>query len=106
MFAFLVRILEIIALIWLVRFLWKAVIGERFTTPASRPFWKQGPSSHGQHSASEPRVITGEMKKDPQCGTYVSTELSIRSRYQNQELHFCSRECQQAFLQAHSGKSA
>ncbi|MCH7977392.1 MAG: YHS domain-containing protein [Acidobacteria bacterium] len=46
------------------------------------------------------------MKKDPQCGTYVSTELSLKSRYHNEVLHFCSRQCQEKFLEAQASKSA
>ena len=100
-----VRLLEIIAIFWLVWFLWRSLFGGRFRRQASQQFRTRGPF-HPNDYPSEPKVVTGEMKKDPQCGTYVSTELSLKSRYRNEELHFCSRHCQEEFLQAHSGKSA
>lgn len=92
------RFLFIIAIAWLVRFLWNALSGG---TSQKRPF-----QPSGRRPSPEPRVITGQMKKDPQCGTYVSTELSLKSKYNNEVLHFCSRQCQEKFLEAQAGKSA
>ncbi len=103
MLPLLVRILEILAIAWLMRFLWKALFGgvSRMQASRKRPF-----HPGGQASSQEPRVIAGEMKKDPQCGTYVSTELSLKSRYHNEVLHFCSPQCQEQFLKAQASKSA
>ncbi|MCH8267583.1 MAG: YHS domain-containing protein [Acidobacteria bacterium] len=97
------RILFLIAVAWLVRFLWSALLGgaSRMQESKKRPF-----ASSGRSPSPEPKVITGEMKKDPQCGTYVSTELSLKSRYRNEVLHFCSRQCQEKFLEARADKSA
>ena len=101
---FLIWIIEIIAIFWLLRFLWRSLIanGSSRQIP-SRP-WTGNPFRSRRSSA--PPVIAGEMKKDPHCGTYISTELSIKLRHRDEEFHFCSRECQQAFLAAHSAKSA
>ncbi len=103
------RLLEFVAIVWLVRFLLKNLIGggiraQRFhQSQTGGPF---RPYDQSPPSRSEPSVVTGEMKKDPQCGTYVSTELSLKSRYDNEILHFCSRHCQEEFLRAHSSKPA
>jgi len=35
----------------------------------------------------------GELKRDPICGTYVSTAVSVKRTVEGQVLHFCSREC-------------
>ncbi|MGA2267407.1 MAG: hypothetical protein ABSH44_02955 [Bryobacteraceae bacterium] len=35
----------------------------------------------------------GELKKDPVCGTYVSTTASITRTVNGQVLYFCSQEC-------------
>ena len=35
----------------------------------------------------------GELKKDPVCGTYVSTAASITRTVNGEVLYFCSREC-------------
>lgn len=87
MLAFLIRILELIAILWVLRFLWKVFFG--------------GSSPRKTFRSSGPAVIAGELKKDPNCGTYVSTEVSFKTRYGNEELHFCSRQCQQEFLKVH-----
>lgn len=39
----------------------------------------------------------GELKKDPVCGTYVSTAASITRSVNGQVLHFCSRECRDKY---------
>ena len=98
MMELLVRLLEFVAIVWIVRFLLSNLIGG--SSSAQRSSQTYGAASN-QHP-SEPAVSTGEMKKDPQCGTYVSTELSLKARYGGEVLHFCSKECQDAYLQARS----
>jgi len=39
----------------------------------------------------------GELKKDPVCGTYVSTAASITQSVNGQVLHFCSKECRDKY---------
>jgi YHS domain-containing protein len=111
MMEFLGRLLEFIAIVWLVRFLLRNVFASGNRSQASgqrNPF--QNPFGEASQSSAQPSsgpiVITGEMKKDPQCGTYVSTELSLKSRYGGELIHFCSRECQEQFFQARSTKPA
>ncbi len=35
----------------------------------------------------------GELKKDPVCGTYVSTATSFTKTVHGEVLYFCSKEC-------------
>jgi YHS domain-containing protein len=35
----------------------------------------------------------GELKKDPVCGTYVSTAASLTRTVNGQIVHFCSKAC-------------
>lgn len=35
----------------------------------------------------------GELKKDPVCGTYVSTSASFTRTVNGQVVHFCSKAC-------------
>jgi YHS domain-containing protein len=35
----------------------------------------------------------GELKKDPVCGTYVSTSASISRTVKGEVFYFCSKEC-------------
>ena len=42
-------------------------------------------------------VVGGELKKDPVCGTYVSTGASVTRTVNGQLLHFCSKECRDKY---------
>ena len=44
------------------------------------------------------RVDSGEMVKDPVCGTYVEKDSAITVRNGEQTLHFCSYECRQKYI--------
>jgi YHS domain-containing protein len=44
------------------------------------------------HTGSPP-VVHGETARDPVCGMFVSTELSLRLKQDGKTLHFCSRDC-------------
>lgn len=59
------------------------------------------PGSTSRNSA--PRVsnqvpLTGELKKDPACGTYISTATSIKERVGGQVVHFCSTACRDKYV--------
>lgn len=101
------RLLEFVAIVFFVRFVLSSLFGGGRSAKPRAPWggeqFRNDPSSRG---SSEARVISGEMKKDPQCGTYVSTELSLKSKIGGEVLHFCSRRCQEEFLQARSSKPA
>jgi YHS domain-containing protein len=44
--------------------------------------------------SAEPQVTPGgELKKDPVCGTYVSTATSISRTINGETFYFCSKEC-------------
>jgi YHS domain-containing protein len=50
-------------------------------------------------SAEAPTVIAGgELKKDPVCGTYVSTSLAVTRTVKGEVLYFCSNECRNKFV--------
>jgi YHS domain-containing protein len=50
---------------------------------------------------SRPDVVAGgELKKDPVCGTYVSTGASVTRTVNGQLLHFCSKECRDKYRAA------
>ena len=50
---------------------------------------------------SRPNVVVGgELKKDPVCGTYVSTGASVTRTVNGQLLHFCSKECRDKYRAA------
>ena len=86
----LTRVLTLLTLFWVLRFLWRLLTGWKEPTRASQ-FSK---------AKAKPKPVAGELKQDPNCGTYVSAEISLKSRVGNRELHFCSRKCQEEFLRA------
>jgi YHS domain-containing protein len=43
--------------------------------------------------APPPVFAGGDLKKDPVCGTYVSTSSSVTRTVNGELLHFCSKEC-------------
>ena len=42
--------------------------------------------------------LTGELKKDPVCGTYISAATSMRQTVQGQTFYFCSTQCRDKYL--------
>jgi YHS domain-containing protein len=46
-----------------------------------------------------PREVpaTGELKKDPVCGTYVSAAASITRTVNGKTVHFCSEDCSRRY---------
>jgi len=38
-----------------------------------------------------------ELKKDPVCGTYVSSATALSRPYQGHTVYFCSKECRDKF---------
>ena len=83
-------VLEVIfplLLIFLARALLRSIFATFQATPPSRTA-KQPP----------PTVSTGgELKKDPVCGTYVSTAASLTRMVNGRVVHFCSRECRDKY---------
>ena len=45
-------------------------------------------------------VAGGELKKDPVCGTYVSTGASVTRTVNGELVHFCSKECRDKYRAA------
>lgn len=56
--------------------------------------------SPGPPTPPEPRQVpkTGELKKDPACGTYISAATSLKEKVGGEILHFCSKECRDKYV--------
>jgi len=50
--------------------------------------------------APPPVPLGGELKKDPVCGTYVSTVGSVSQKVNGQFVYFCSTECRDKYRAA------
>ena len=60
---------------------------------------KSGSATPGGPSRSSGQVpLSGELKKDPVCGTYISTATSIKEKVGGQTFHFCSQECRDKYV--------
>jgi YHS domain-containing protein len=42
--------------------------------------------------------LTGELKKDPVCGTYIAAATSLKEKVGGQILYFCSTECRDKYV--------
>lgn len=59
----------------------------------------QRPTAQGPRSSPSGGVpLSGELKKDPVCGTYISAASSIKEKVGGQTLHFCSKECRDKYV--------
>ena len=42
--------------------------------------------------------LTGELKRDPVCGTYIATSTSLKHMAGSETVYFCSAACRDKFL--------
>jgi len=57
--------------------------------------WFAPSQPEAQRQSSVP--AGGELKKDPVCGTFVSTATSVKKSVDGAVVHFCSAECRDKF---------
>lgn len=58
-------------------------------------FHPASPPPGGPRAPSVP--AGGELKKDPVCGTFISTATAIQKRVGGETYYFCSTECRDQF---------
>ncbi|HYL39126.1 MAG TPA: hypothetical protein VEV17_24625 [Bryobacteraceae bacterium] len=56
------------------------------------------PGANQQKEPDNRVPLTGELKKDPTCGTYISAATSIKETVGGQTFHFCSKECRDKYV--------
>ncbi len=70
------------------------IIGRLAVLIIQRLFGRPQSASPDQRSgAAQGQTRQGETARDPVCGMFVSTELSVPLKENGRVLHFCSREC-------------
>ena len=72
-----------VLLFYVVRAILASIIEGFRSTVSPRSVPRQPPAVHSG----------GELKKDPVCGTYVSTSASISRTVHGEVFYFCSKEC-------------
>jgi YHS domain-containing protein len=84
-FLFLEVVLPLLVL-WLVRNVLRSIFGGLHSSVVRQPP-KQAPTIH----------TSGELKKDPVCGTFVSVDASVTKRVKGELVHFCSPACRDKY---------
>lgn len=83
MLRFLLRLAGLIFLVVIIRHL----LGWLFSSLVGNP-----------HSAVQKQTIAGQARRDPVCGMFVATELSVRAVVDGKEEHFCSTQCRDKWI--------
>jgi YHS domain-containing protein len=42
--------------------------------------------------------LSGELKKDPACGTYIAAATSLRENVGGETFYFCSKQCRDKYV--------
>jgi YHS domain-containing protein len=42
--------------------------------------------------------LTGELKKDPACGTYIAAATSLKETVGGETFYFCSKQCRDKYV--------
>ena len=57
-----------------------------------------GQPAQAKQSPAGSVPLSGELKKDPSCGTYISAATAIKQTVGGQTYHFCSAECRDKYV--------
>ena len=89
MFRGLFRFLALVVFFAVIRYV--VVTVARFFTQVMR---SDSPPANASAGATP---LRGELKKDPVCGTFVSTGTSVKQMVNGELVHFCSTTCRDKF---------
>jgi YHS domain-containing protein len=70
------------------------IVGKAFSGLSNSSSPQAGASSSRPPSSPS---SAGELKKDPVCGTFISTATAFQKFSQGQTYYFCSTECRDKF---------
>ena len=59
-----------------------------------------GSGAASQDPSTNGAPVRGELKKDPVCGTFVSTGSSVKQMVNGETVHFCSTTCRDKYRAA------
>src|ERR1035437_8403490 len=51
------------------------------------------PNQQGGQRPASTVPLSGELKKDPACGTYIAAATSIHENVAGETFYFCSKQC-------------
>ena len=81
----------------LVLFLVRAIFRSLFTSFRTFNWTAANPGARSNPKQPPPVSVGGELKKDPVCGTYVSTSASVTRSVNGHLVHFCSEQCRDKY---------
>jgi YHS domain-containing protein len=58
-------------------------------------------SNQNQQAGQRPEnqvPLTGELKKDPACGTYIAAATSLKETVGGETFYFCSKQCRDKYV--------
>jgi len=87
-----IRVVVPLLLLFLVRSVLRSIFQSLRVAP------EQPPRNQERQAPSVP--AGGELKKDPVCGTYVSTATSLSRKVNGDIVYFCSKECRDRYRAA------
>lgn len=85
---FVIRFLFPLLVLFLIRALARSIFSSARSYPGFKSKPEQGPP---------PVTAGGELKKDPVCGTYVSTSGSLSRTVNGELIYFCSAQCRDKY---------
>jgi YHS domain-containing protein len=56
------------------------------------------PNPQGRQQPASKVPLSGELKKDPACGTYISAATSIHEIVAGETFYFCSKQCRDKYV--------
>ena len=59
---------------------------------------RSGQASQSSQAPGKQVPLTGELKKDPACGTYIAATSSIQEKVGGEILYFCSKQCRDKYV--------
>ena len=59
---------------------------------------RPGQASQSSQAPGKQVPLTGELKKDPACGTYIAAASSIQEMVGGETLYFCSKQCRDKYV--------
>jgi YHS domain-containing protein len=59
---------------------------------------RQGQTNQASQAPGKQVPLTGELKKDPACGTYIAAATSIQEKVGGEIFYFCSRQCRDKYV--------
>jgi YHS domain-containing protein len=93
MFRALIELLLLIAFVLIGRAVLNSIL-KGIARTASNSFANSG-GDRPQQKQQQPPSVTGELHKDPVCGTYVAESSALKRQVGRETFYYCSENCRE-----------